>query len=236
MNSLSIVIPAHNEAANIGVVVRDALDVGSREAGALEVIVLDDGSTDATGDLLAALATFDPRLRVLRHRENLGIEASLRTLYAATTSEWVFAISADQQWPMSCLSVMASEARRGADLVVGQRPGKRRVYGIPRRILSISYDWVVRVLGSPVGDPGSVKLGRRQIFTTPVAARGVLGEGERVVRAARRGVRIVGCPVEFRRRERGVATGARPSIVAHALVDVARMVGSLYLGWPRAEL
>jgi len=233
IESLSIVIPAYNEAADIELVVRDALAAGAEHSPIFEVIVLDDGSTDDTGAILTRFAKNEPLLRVLSRPENRGIEASLRALYAAARYDWVFANSADQQWPMSNLAVMACEVAAGADLVVGIRTDKRLVYGVSRRILSAGYELVVRALGSPVGDPGSIKLGRRELFTAPVAAHGVLAEGERVIRAARRGFRVVGCPVEVRRRQRGTAHGARPSLIAHAIVDAARVGASLHIGWPQ---
>jgi glycosyltransferase involved in cell wall biosynthesis len=234
LESLSIVIPAYNEAADIEIVVRDALAAGAEQTRTLEVIVLDDGSTDDTGTILGRLADTEPRLRVLSREENRGIEASLRQLYAAARYAWIFANSSDQQWPMSNLAVMAREVAAGADLVVGARTDRRLVYGVSRRLLSLGYQLVVRALGSPVGDPGSIKLGRRELFTTPVAARGVFAEGERVIRAARRGFRVVECPVEFRRRRRGTARGARPPLIARAIVDAARVGSSLHTGWPVA--
>jgi glycosyltransferase involved in cell wall biosynthesis len=229
IKSLSIVIPAYNEAADIELVVRDALDAGAVETSILEVIVLDDGSTDDTGSILTRYAKTERRLRVLSHPENRGIEASLSALYAAARHDWIFANSADQQWPMSNLRAMTRAAAAGADLVVGVRANKRLVYGVSRRVLSLGYELVVRALGSPVGDPGSIKLGRRELFTVPVAAHGVFAEGERVIRAARGGFRVVGCPVEFRRRQRGTAHGARPSVIARAIVDAARVGASLYI-------
>jgi hypothetical protein len=147
----------------------------------------------------------------------------------------VFLISADRQWPMTSLVAMA-EATRDADFVIGVRPDKRSVYTPYRRAISWSYERVVRALGAPGGDPGSIKLARRELLHAPVAARGVFAEGERVIRAARSGARVVEVPVEFHRRGAGKATGARGNVVARALVDAVRVAASLAVGWPRAEL
>jgi hypothetical protein len=66
-----------------------------------------------------------------------------------------------------------------------------------------------------------------------VAAQGVFAEGERVIRAARSGARVVEVAVEFRQRNAGKATGARRDVVVRALVDAARVTSSLVVGWPR---
>ena len=228
--SLSIVIPAFDEEASIERTVADAFEVGRQITSALEVIVCNDGSRDAT----AALAR-KAGARVLDRQVNRGIEASMRSLYAHASHDWVFLMSADRQWPMTSLVPMAEAAEGGADFVIGVRPNKREVYTRYRRIVSWGYERIVRALGAPGGDPGSIKLARRELLHAAVAARGVFAEGERVIRAARGGARVVEVPVEFHRRGAGKATGARRDVVTRALVDAVRVASSLALGWPRPE-
>ena len=73
--------------------------------------------------------------------------------------------------------------------MIGVRDNKRDVYTPYRRLVSWSYEKIVRSLGAPGGDPGSIKLARRELLHASVAARGVFAEGERVIRAARSGAR-----------------------------------------------
>ena len=230
LSSLSIVIPAFDEAASIAQTVADALAVGARVTRTLEVIVCNDGSRDATGELARAAGA-----RVLDRPVNRGIEASMRTLYAHARHDWIFLMSADRQWPMTALEPMAEAAAAGADFVIGVRPNKREVYTRYRRVVSWGYERIVRALGAPGGDPGSIKLARRDLLHSAVTARGVFAEGERVIRAARGGARVVEVPVEFHRRGAGKATGARRDVVTRAVVDAFRVASSLLLGWPRAE-
>ncbi len=201
-----------------------------------EVLVCNDGSRDATGELAASAAARDPRVRVLDRDVNRGIEASLRALYANARCEWVFLMSADRQWPMDSLVELGLAAENGADFVIGVRPNKREIYTPYRQLVSWGYERIVRVLGAPGGDPGSIKLARRELLHAAVASRGVFAEGERIVRAARGGSRVVEVSVEFQRRGAGKATGARRDVVTRALVDAVRVTASLMLGWPRPEL
>lgn len=229
--SLSIVVPAYNEAASIEETIADALAVGARVTDSLEVLVCNDGSRDATGELARATG-----VRVLDRPANRGIEASMRALYAHARHDWIFLMSADRQWPMTALEPMAAAAAGGADFVIGVRPNKREIYTPYRQVVSWGYERIVRALGAPGGDPGSIKLARREWLHTAVAARGVFAEGERVIRAARAGARVVEVAVEFHRRGAGKATGARRDVVTRALVDAVRVASSLALGWPRAEV
>lgn len=236
LGALSIVIPAYNEAASIEATVRDALAVGATVAAELEVLVCNDASRDDTGAILERLAAEDARVAVLQRRANRGIEASMRALYAQARYAWVFLNSADRQWPMSVLPAMAAAAEAGADFVIGVRANKREVYTPYRRALSWGYERLVRALGAPGGDPGSIKLARRELLHRAVVARGVFAEGERIIRAARDGARVVEVPVEFHRRGAGKATGARRDVVTRALFDAVRVASSLALGWPRAKV
>jgi dolichol-phosphate mannosyltransferase len=234
--SLSIVIPAYNEAASIEATVADALAVGAARAGALEVLVCNDASRDATGALVDAIAARDPRVVALHRTRNRGIEASIRTLYAHARHAWVFLNSADRQWPMTALAPMAAAAEAGADFIIGVRSNKREVYTPYRRAISWTYERLVRALGAPGGDPGSIKLARRELLHSAVVARGVFAEGERIIRAARAGARVVEVPVEFHRRGAGKATGARRDVVLRAALDAARVATSLALGLPPPRL
>jgi dolichol-phosphate mannosyltransferase len=235
ISSLSIVVPAFDEAASITATIDDAFAVGERVTRVLEVIVCNDGSRDPTGALVRDRARHEPRLRLLDRSVNRGIEASMRALYAHARHDWVFLMSADRQWPMEALVPMAAAAA-DADFVIGVRPNKREVYTRYRRIVSWGYERIVRALGAPGGDPGSIKLARRELMHAAVASRGVFAEGERVIRAARSGARVVEVPVEFHRRGAGKASGARRDVVARALVDAIRVTGSLVVGFPRPKL
>jgi glycosyltransferase involved in cell wall biosynthesis len=235
LSSLSIVVPAFNEAPSIAATVEDALRVGASVARQLEVVVCNDGSHDDTARIVGELAVRDARVRMLDREANAGIEASLRALYLAARHDWVFLMSADRQWPMTSLVALAGAAERGADFVIGVRTNKRAIYTPYRQLVSWGYEKIVRALGGPGGDPGSIKLARRELLGAPVASHGVFAEGERLIRAARAGARVVEVSVEFTRRSAGKATGARRDVVARALVDAARVTSSLLVGWPRPK-
>ncbi len=122
MTTLSVVIPAFNEEDGIKEVVTRVLSIRPRLAGMgiddLEVIVVDDGSTDGT----AQAATEVPGVRLIRHAQNGGYGAALKTGFAAARGEWIGFLDADgtyppERFPELCQAALA----QGADIVIGSR-------------------------------------------------------------------------------------------------------------------
>jgi len=124
MPPLSVVIPARNEAGNIGALI-DEIVAALAPLGSFEVIVVDDGSTDDTARELAVKAATIPSLRVLRHPVSAGQSAAIHSGVRAAKGEIVCMLDGDGQNPPAFLPGLISPLQRpGAEsvgLVAGQR-------------------------------------------------------------------------------------------------------------------
>jgi len=96
-DSISVAIPAYNEEANLERVVREALRELEKTGREHEVLVVDDGSQDRTGEIADALAAENPRVRVIHHPENQGWRDALQTLFGHAQGDLVFLIPGDNQ-------------------------------------------------------------------------------------------------------------------------------------------
>jgi len=115
---LSVVVPVYNEEATIGEVVRKLLAV----PGLLEVIIVDDGSTDRTAEIARAAAEANPRVRVERLDSNSGKTAALRAGFALTRGGVVIVQDADLEYdPADIPSVVQPILDGYADVVYGSR-------------------------------------------------------------------------------------------------------------------
>src|SRR5689334_6054827 len=111
---VSLVVPSYNEARTIAEVVRRAVATDLR----LEIVVVDDGSTDGTAELLESLRGEVPALKVLRHEENRGKGAAVRDGIAATSGAFVVIQDADLEYDPKDLPVLLGPLLEGrADAV-----------------------------------------------------------------------------------------------------------------------
>jgi glycosyltransferase involved in cell wall biosynthesis len=218
--SVTICIPAYNEAAVIAKVVQEASSVLEQTALCGEILVIDDGSVDETWSILSALQNVIPALQIRRHELNKGIAATFTELYQWAANELVFLNSADGQWKMSTLLELLPMAKQH-DIIIAQRIDKH--YNLSRRIVS----WLFNVLPlvffcTRTYDAGSVKLVRREVYDIPLLSSGVFNEAERIIRARRRGFRIGVKPIEHFPRLTGKSSGAKPRLVAEAMLDLIK--------------
>ena len=224
---LSIVMPAYNERPHIEEVIKEHVAAATTLADSLddwEIVCLDDGSHDGTGDAVERLSEETKKIRLLRHAQNKGIYQSQTDLYLNARGTHFYATGSDGQWPASNLLKMFPALQAGADLVVGVRQNRRAVYSLRRRIVSHAFNLFPRILfGLSTRDAGSIKLGVRDVFTSAVISRSPFAEAERIIRAHKRGLRVEFVPIDFLPRVHGKAKGATLRNVVASLRDCFRL-------------
>ncbi len=120
--SLSIFFPAYNDALSLPRLIERTFEVARQHATDFEVIVVNDGSHDETGAVLARLAErFAPHMRVITHPENRGYGGALRSGFAAATKDLVFYTDGDGQYDVGELPKLLALVRADTGLVNGYK-------------------------------------------------------------------------------------------------------------------
>src|SRR4029079_16011753 len=114
---ISVLLPAYNEAENLGPVIDEIAEVITRLGRPFEIIVVDDGTTDATPSVVAALSARHPSLVGLRMRRNVGKSAALAAGFTEVTGRIVVLMDADGQDDPHELSNLLDAIDGGLDLV-----------------------------------------------------------------------------------------------------------------------
>ena len=218
---LTILIPAYNEEENLRVHLPVVCQAAESCTKRYEVLVVDDGSTDSSVEVVLNAARKNRRIRLVRHPKNLGPGAGIATGIFWGRGEWVMFLPADLACEPEELSGFY-RARRGADLVVGLR-SDRRDSPLWRRVLSVAYIRALRALsGSRVRQFNYLQLWRRSIFDRLlVSSRGVFITAEIILRAERAGLVVAQHPLTYRPRSSGRASGASPRAMARALLEMS---------------
>lgn len=139
-HAVSVVIPAFNEGPHVAQQVRAVAEVMHRSGWEHEIVVVDDGSDDGTGE--AALAE---GVRVLRNRRNRGYGASLQRGIHAARHDWILIIDADGTYPAAAIPELLALADR-QEMVVGARVTKTRQIPLVRRPAKWFLTWLASYL------------------------------------------------------------------------------------------
>jgi glycosyltransferase involved in cell wall biosynthesis len=148
--SLSVFFPAYNDSGTIASLVIRALQTAAKLTPNHEVIVVNDGSTDSTSQILDALGRVYPALRVVTHDGNLGYGAALRSGFAAASKDIIFYTDGDAQYDPSEMELLWQWMGPGVDLVNGYKisrsdPWHRIFIGrLYHHIVKISFGLKVR--------------------------------------------------------------------------------------------
>ncbi len=221
MMELSIVIPAYNEEDNVAAAVEN-VDAAARRTGLeYEIVVVDDGSRDRTGEIAGGLATQNPHLRLVQHFPNRGYGGALKAGFAAATGAWIAFFPADNQFDFREI-VRLLEFRAVADVICGYRA--ERQDPLIRRLNAFGWNTVVRLLFGTLArdvDCGFKLLRRDVLDHVTLVSDGAMIDTELLAGAKARGYRLIDVPVTHLPRRVGQATGARPAVIVGAFVDLA---------------
>lgn len=199
---ISIIAPAHNEEGNIEKFVERATDILKQHSLSGEILVIDDGSTDKTPEILGRLCGRFPSLRPIRNLKRRGITYSLRRGFEVATGDiFMFFCTDLESDPYEDIPKLLEPIKAGYDIAAGWRANKTE--NKIKIISSKIFNWLVRLLfGIDVHDLGWVKAIRREVIDDIEPLR---ADWHRflLVFAADRGYTIKEVPLNFYPRKFG---------------------------------
>lgn len=224
---LSYFFPAHNEEANVRGLVEEALETLPAIAEAFEIVIVDDGSRDATGRIADDLAAAHPGVvRAVHHPTNRGYGAALLSGFRAAGHDLVAFTDGDRQFRVADLARLTERlaADDRPDVVAGFRikradPPIRTIYARLYRVANLVW-FRLRVRDVDC----ACKLFRREALEgIAIESGGAFFSAELLIKLAAAGRTVVEVGVPHHPRTAGSPTGAKPSVVLRAVRDFWRL-------------
>ncbi len=229
--SLSVIVPAYNEQTRLAGTLPVIYQYYSAICDDWELIVVDDGSTDATASLVTAFADEHPEVRLISYGPNRGKGYAVRTGMLAATRDVVLFMDADLATPLEETWPLLEAIRAGADMAIGSRACRGAVLEVRqpwyRELAGRSFNLVVQLLAAPgihdtqCGFKMLTAAAVQQVFT-PCREDGFSLDIEAIHVARRLGLTIRELPVHWRHVE-----GSRVSLLRDGmrmLRDIPRIV------------
>ncbi len=220
IESLSVFFPAYNEEDNIKTTVVSARGVLEKVAKKWEIIVVNDGSKDRTGEIAEELAKKDKRIRVV-NQANAGYGGALKTGYKNAKYPWVAFTDSDGQFDFGEITKFL-EKTGSADLILGYR--LHRADPFMRKVFTWGWRLFPRfIFGLTIKDYScGFWLIKKEVFDSiqPLVGEEKVTKIEMLTKAKRKGYRFIEVGVHHYPRKFGKQTGADAKVVLKSISDL----------------
>jgi glycosyltransferase involved in cell wall biosynthesis len=227
INELSVFLPAYNEEGNVQKTTLSVKKSLEKIAQRWELIIVDDGSKDKTGDIADRLNKQFPKIKVVHNKPNRGYGGALKSGFDASKYEWIAFMDADGQFDFSEITKFIKEAEeKDADLVLGIR--RKRADGFMRKVFTFVWSIILpRIMfGLKVTDYScGFKLIKKSVYkkVLPLIGEEKVTQIEMLVKAQRSGFKFAEVKVNHFPREFGKQTGADLKVITKSIIDLSKL-------------
>ncbi|MEN8209072.1 MAG: glycosyltransferase family 2 protein [Candidatus Fermentibacteria bacterium] len=233
LESLSMFFPFHNEEENIVSVLEEAIEVGLGVTDSLEIIAVNDGSTDRTLERAESVRVRYPEMvRIISFENNRGYGAAVKSGLESSTNAWIFFSDGDRQFRLSDISKLIELTGSGSEklLAIGYRINREDSF--IRRLNAALFNAAMRmILGiSGVRDIDcAFKLipGEAIQAIPPLTSEGAMISAELLARCSRAGFTSRETGVQHYPRLFGKQSGARLSVIFKAFIEMFACLRSI---------
>lgn len=212
--TLSVVLPAYNEEENIEHTVNSCLIYLDKKFGDYEVVVVNDGSSDKTSEIVQRLTLNNSKIKLINHDINRGYGSALRTGFDNSIMDFIFFMDSDGQFDISELSQLIEKIEDNT-AVIGYRR-KRADTSIRLLNQKLYHQYIKIIFGLGVRDIDcAFKIFARSSYEKikPIKSDGALFSAELLIKLLRSGLKIVEVPVNHYPRQFGSQTGANLGVI-----------------------
>jgi glycosyltransferase involved in cell wall biosynthesis len=227
IEKLSVFLPAYNEEANLQRTVINVVENLQKNVSEWEIVIVDDGSKDATGKIADEIAKENKKISIIHHFPNRGYGAAFKSGLYGCKYPWISFIDSDGQFDFKEIGrFIETQEKTQADLVIGYYLGRKVPF--TRKLNSKAWQLVVNLLfGLNVRDIdcGFKLISKKVVDTIPhlESERGAFISSEFLIKAKKMGFKIVEIGVQHYPRKFGEATGAKVNVIVQSFIDLFKL-------------
>lgn len=220
---LTISIPAYNDEYSLVKLVDEILFRLKNKGIDYQILIINDGSIDATRHAAEKLAEKHEHVQLINHQVNMGFGPTLRKVFTLPQSEWILFLPGDNQFPAVNIEIMLGEME-GYDYLLGRRRIRK---DSPLRLMYAGfYNRLVSLLsGYKVNDVNGIVLFKREIFKTiNLQSKTSFIHAELFLEAKRNGYKVKEIDVIHYEREFGKGSGGKWSVIVPTVLELIRYI------------
>ena len=224
--SLSIILPVYNEGQNIKEVVEKIIAGIKNYINTFELIIVNDGSTDKSADIIRSLSVQYPVLRLINIQKNKGYGAAIRTGINNAQMQWLLIMDADGQYEINDLNYFWAR-KSGYDFIIGYR--KKRSDSLYRRLLGKLGNLIANLFlktGAFIKDIdcGFKLFKTKDLKMIPLLASGAIISLEILYKLLQNKPLFIQLPVIHYKRVAGRATGGRLKTIKQNILEFLKLI------------
>lgn len=219
---ISFFCPAYHDEENLPKLIPVAFDFLKRISDKFEIIIIEDGSPDRTGEVAEELAKQFPYIRVIHHHQNMGYGATLRDGFLNARYEYVMYTDGDNQYDVREFEPFL-HLLKSCDVLSGY--AVKKAVTLRRKLQSVFYNWLNQLFfWTNLKDINcSMKIYKRKVLDpTSIKSTSAFIDAEMLIKAKRAGFKVAQFPITHYKRDKGLASGSKPSVVGGTIKDMIR--------------
>jgi glycosyltransferase involved in cell wall biosynthesis len=223
ISSITISIPAYNDKDSLVELLDEIKSLNLHEKFSVQILIIDDGSTDGTTNSIKDYKIEDIPIQIIRNEINRGYGDSFKKAFVLPTTEWVFFISGDYQFPAKNLLIMHNLASDN-DLIIGVR--SKRNDNLYRKINSKIYNCIISFIAQKkLNDVNSIILFKCGILDTiDLISTSAFINAEFILKALKKKYKLTEVPIEHQNRKHGIGLGGKWRVIKLVIVDLIKFV------------